>query len=107
MKDLASLMEHIANTWVCDESRYKGLATLDAAQRKIFLVKHSLLHIGKTTGKIASVCESFDHDGVDSSENGALLTVGALKMFANALKLAEEVGLTADDLLTETPNFVK
>jgi len=107
MQDLRSLMDHIAAVWVCDPNRYPELAGMNNDQRRNFLVKHSLLHISKTGGKIASVCENFDHEGVPNIQSTEALQEGAVKMFVNALKLAEEVGLSADDLIAQSPNFVK
>jgi len=107
MSTLESLMGHIAAVWVCDPERYPALAGMDDAQRRMFLVKHSLLHVSKTVGKVAAVCEDFDHAGVKGAESAAALQDGVVKLFVNALKLAEETGLSAEDLLRRAPEFVK
>lgn len=100
-------MKYIASVWVCDSGRYPALEGMTTDQRRNFLVKHSLLHIGKTTGKIAAVCENFDHVGQTDGEDSVLLQDTVVKLFINTLKLAEEVGLSADDLLVRAPQFVK
>jgi len=75
-------------------------------RRKNFLLKHSLLHIGKTSAKIAAVCEDFDHRGCAGPDDEASVKTAAVKMFVNALKLAEEAGVSADELLAEAPRHV-
>jgi hypothetical protein len=108
MKDLQSLMNHIASTWVCDHARYPALEGMDVDQRRNFLVKHSLLHVAKTSGKIAAVCENFDHTNRKEDDSYDIgLQVGAVKLFVNAIKLAEETGLSADDLLRLAPGHVE
>ncbi len=104
MNDLEALMAKIAEVWKCDEARYPELAGMNDAQKKNFVIKHSVLHIAKTNGKIAALCEDFDHNGTDMSEEAKTL---AVKLFINSLKLAEESGLSTSDLLSRAPNFVK
>ncbi len=107
MKDLRELMNHIASVWICDEERYPALQGMSSDQRKNFLIKHSLLHISKTSGKIATVCESFDHSGVMLEDDEASLRIDVVKMFVNVIKLAEEVGLTAEDLQDKAPTIIR
>ena len=103
---LQSLMSHIARVWVCNPHRYPALAGMSAEERKNFLLKHSLLHIAKTAAKVAAVCESFDHAGHGSPEDEEALKVAATKMVVNALKLAEEAGLTAEELFARAPQYI-
>lgn len=107
MKTLEELMARIANVWQCDPSRYPELAGMSEEQRRNFLVKHSILHITKTNGKLAALCEDYDHNQKMSVEDEENLRVAATKMFVNAVKLAEESGLTAEELLARAPNYVK
>jgi hypothetical protein len=102
-----SLMDHIASTWVCTPERYPELAVLNEEQRKNFRVKHALSHIGKSFGKVATVTESFDHDAKASPEADEALKVAATKMFVNSVKLAEEAGLSASELLKRAPEYIK
>ncbi len=107
MQTLQQLMGHIATVWQCDPSRYPELEGMNAEERQNFLIKHSVLHITKTTGKLATLSEDYDHNqkiGDDHSEN---LKTLATKMFVNSLKLAEEVGMSADDLLHKAPEYIK
>jgi hypothetical protein len=105
--DLDALMAHIGDTWVCDAARYPELQGMNEEAHRNFVVKHSLMHILKTTGKIASCCEDFDHTHTAGPEEGLLLQELAIKLVVNALKLAEEVGLSADDLLQRAPRYIK
>ena len=100
-------MEHVKKKWVCNPDRYPALAGMNAEERRNFLVKHSLLHITKTAGKLAAICENFDHESKNAPEDEENLKIGVIKLFVNALKLAEEVGLTAEDLLNKAPEYVK
>ena len=106
MNDLQDFMDHIARVWKCDAHRYPELTKMTLEQRKNFLLKHSLLHINKTTGKIAALCEDFDHNGKLMKEELNLSDL-SIKMFINALNLAKEVGLSAKDLLSRGPTFLK
>jgi hypothetical protein len=106
MKELQELMDHIAKVWKCDEKRYPELAGMNPEQRRNFLVKHSVLHIGKTNGKVAAFCEDADHAGTGLQPSQEL-RYQAVKMFINALKLAEEVGVGAQELFAEAQNIVQ
>lgn len=107
MNDLQALMQHIESVWACDETRYPALKGMNDDQKRNFLVKHSLLHVNKTVGKIAAVCENFDHANEKQDDHATAQQIGAIKLFVNALKLAQEAGLSADDLLEFAPSHVK
>jgi len=106
MKDLHGLMRHIAAVWVCDPSRYPALAGTSEEQRKKFLLNHSILHIDKTKGKVAAILEDFDHTGRFTPGADAELKELAIKSFVNVLKLAEESGVSAQELLARAPDYV-
>lgn len=114
MKTLQQVMTHIAQMWRCDPDRYPALREMTPDQRLNFLVKHSLMHISKSTGVLGAECENFDHHGgfpdytgKVRSPNAPVLQTAAVKLFVNSLKLAEEVGLSAEDLLELAPQYVK
>lgn len=104
MSDLKSLMDHIAQVWNCNPECYPELAGKNAEQRRYHLLKHSHLHISKTAGKIAAVLEDYDHNGHGKPADNAILETAAVAMFVNALKFAEEVGLSAEALLERAPS---
>jgi hypothetical protein len=107
MNDLQSLMALLAEKWFCTTERYPELALLDSAQRRNFRLKHSVLHITKTAGKLAAVCEAFDHRGTSRIGAEDALQIECIAMFNNALNLAREAGLSASDLLARAPLYVK
>lgn len=107
MKTLQELMEHITHVWKCDPVRYPELEGMNEVQRKNFLVKHSVLHIAKSNGKVAALCEDFDHSQVVNEKYSEELQTLAVKMFVNSLKLAEEAGLPAEELLKKAPTYIK
>ena len=107
MQTLQTLSEQIATVWKCDSGRYPELAGVTDQERKNFLIKHSILHITKTAGKLAVVCENFDHTRELKEESVEECKILATKMFINALKLAEEVGVSPDELLQRAPTYIK
>ncbi|HUQ30168.1 MAG TPA: hypothetical protein VM103_01470 [Candidatus Paceibacterota bacterium] len=107
MTDLDLLMALIAREWKCDETRYPELAGMTIPQKRNFLLKHSVLHITKTNGKLATICEDFDHNGELTNDDEMQLQVIAVKMFINALKLAEGVEMSPRALLARAPNYVQ
>jgi hypothetical protein len=106
MDDLKKLMGHIAKVWECGVERYPALRNMGPNERRNFLVNHSLLHVTKTLGKLAAACEDYDHKG-SSASRVQEAEDAAIRLFVNSLKLAQEAGLTAEDLLTRAPSFVK
>jgi hypothetical protein len=107
MHTLQELIDHIGKTWVCDAARYPELAGMSEVDRLNFIIKHQVLHLSKTTGKLATLAEAYDHSREGLGEASEELRNLATKLFINSLKLAEEVGMSADDLLTRSKEFVK
>jgi len=107
MNDLKKLMDLLATVWKCDPARYPELKGMSAAERQNFLLKHSILHITKTNGKLAALCEDYDHNKQSSPEADAKMKTAAVKMFINALKLAEEAGVSAEELLEQAPTYIE
>ena len=106
MENLEQLSEHIAKIWVCDASRYPELAHLSEEGQQNFRVKHSILHINKSLGKLAALCEDFDHEAAAKEEFVAERKKLAIKLFINALKLAEESDVSAKELLEKSPEYI-
>jgi len=105
MQTLQQLTEHIALVWKFVPERYPDLAGESAEQRESFLIKHLLLHLTKNMGEIAALCEEFDHR--QRINRRQRLQIATIKMFVSVLKLAEESGLSAADLLSQAPGFVR
>ena len=102
--DLASLMSFIGERYTFTEEHYPGFSQLTPKQQKLFAVRHSQLHMSKSTGAIATEAEAADHGGEMNSEN---LKVATTKMLINTLKLAEELGMTPEDIAASVPRVMK
>lgn len=102
--DLHVLMEYIGSRYTFTPEHYPILARLDETQKLAFAVSHSAHHLSKSLGKISAECEAFDHGGELKRE---ALEEATVKMFINILKLAEELDMSAADLCSKVPEFMK
>ncbi len=98
--DLDATIKHISDRYSFTSDRYPLIARLSPQERKAFAVSHSVHHMIKSIGKLSGECEAFDHGGALNEE---VLREATVKMFINTLKLAEEIGMTADDLIAAVP----
>jgi hypothetical protein len=73
-------------------------------EKWVFVISHSLLHMQKSSGVLARNLEAHDHGGTIDDQAVRLSTI---KMFINTLKLAEELGMSADDLCKAVHEFYK
>lgn len=103
LTDLVYLMGYIGTRYTFTPEHYPSLEGLSPEHKKAFAVSHSVHHMCKSIGKLATECERCDHGGVMSD---AALEEGAVKMFINAVKLVEELGLTAQDLANKIPEYM-
>ena len=101
--DLSSLMTFIGERYTFDEEHYPGFNHLSDQQKLLFVVRHSALHMMKSTGKIAAEAETADHG---SSMNSYNLKVATTKMLVTVLKLAEELGISGDELAAYVPTVM-
>ena len=104
MKDLQQLMDFIASRYVFSADHYPGLAGLNSEQTKAFAINHSHLHMVKSLGRIAAECEQYDHYG---SFDQVLIKEATVKIFIDTIKLAEELGMTADELCRAAPGLMR
>lgn len=104
-KTLQDVMGIIAKKYVFKKENYPNMDDSSVETVRAFAINHSVLHMQKTLGKIADVCEVYDHTGKQSLDG--LNTVGSatVKMFINTLKLAEEIGISAEQLIAEVDTF--
>ncbi|MHB8651858.1 MAG: hypothetical protein ACYC8S_01850 [Minisyncoccota bacterium] len=102
-KDLAHLMSYIGARYTFTPEHYPPLEGVTRDQKKAFAVSHSVYHICKSVGKLAAECERHDHGG---AINDAPLKEGTVKMFINAVKLAEELGISAQELADSIPEYM-
>lgn len=102
---LASLMQYIDSKYKFNEENYPGFGHLAGKNRRlVFIVRHSQLHMCKSVGKIATEAEAADHGRTISTEN---LRIATTKMLVNVLKLAEELGMSAEELAAKVPEVMK
>ncbi len=102
--DLKSLMDFINQRYRFNEQTYPGIAEPINAHGGRFAVNHSVLHMNKSLGAIAAQVEAADHGG---EMDEAALETATTKMLVNVLKLASELGLTAEDLAAAVPEVMK
>lgn len=98
--NLASLMAFIGARYTFTNQHYPNVDLSTPEKVRAFAVSHSLKHISKSAGKIATETEAQDHGGAMNEEN---LRIATTKMLVNALKLAEELGMSPDELGAMVP----
>ena len=103
LTDLAQLMEYIGSRYTFTADHYPRMTGLDSDGKKAFVLSHSVHHIQKSVGKLAAECEHFDHGG---KLDDTAIREGVVKMFINSVKLAEEMGITAEELAASVPTFM-
>ena len=103
--DLSSLMTFIGERYTFEKKHYPSFnqALMSPQQQLAFVVRHSALHMMKSTGKIAAEAEAADHGGLMNTDN---LKVATTKMLVSVLKLAEELGMSGDDLAAYVPKVM-
>lgn len=94
--DIDRLIKFTAKHFVFDDKMYPELANASDEHRFMFAVRHSALHIAKTSGKIAAISEALDHGReVDITQ----LKTDIPKAFVTVLRLAEVIGMSEDDII--------
>lgn len=103
--DLRELQEIIRTGYVFDEKTYPELKGLTFDQDVIigFGIRHSLHHMQKAIGRIAGYVEAQEHGGSADPGGFQFLQETVKKEFVNVMKLAELVGISAEEL----SSFVK
>lgn len=104
MDSLRTLMEFIGARYQFTPENYPEMEGMSEEQKKAFAVSHSAHHMMKSLGRIATECESYDHG---SRMNGPALREATVKMLINTLKLAEELGMTPEELANAVPDLMK
>ncbi len=104
MRDLQQLMDFISQRYQFTPGTYPDLAGLDDDRKQRFAITHSVLHMSKSLGQIAAEAERADHGG---QMDGDVLYATTTKMLVNVLKLADELGIRASDLITAVPQVMR
>ncbi|MAZ40755.1 hypothetical protein CL654_01385 [bacterium] len=103
-KNLQELIDLIDKVFWCDEEVYWKLRHLPKERWDYEIISHSSRHLSKSAGKLASVCEAYEH-GTDFDKDKAKdITLSAL---ATVLKIASMLEMTAEDLLEGVPKKIK
>ncbi len=106
-KDLQEIMDLIGQKYVFNKENYPNMDDSDCGPKLMFAIQHSNLHMQKQLGVLATVCEEYDHTGVRTSQDQAKVEGAALKLLINTLKLAQELGYSAETLLEDVEKFYK
>ena len=104
MHDIQSTIDIIAKQYFFDEQAYPLLRGADQSSIYTFALRHLLLHMQKSLGKIATALEAEDH-GQDM--NVQLLTEGLAKMHLNTLRMAELLSVKGETLNQMAINYTK
>lgn len=92
---LKELMTRIDSGYSFSADVYPALRAANLDQQHYFGLVHSLLHMEKSQGKLATELEAYDHGGMMDDTK---LCEAACKQLVNTLKLASHLGLSAEDL---------
>jgi hypothetical protein len=93
--DLGELIDLIGRRWPYDDKNYPGFDALDPEKKRVFMAKHSLLHLNKSLGKVAKEAEAADHG---EALNEQMLRIATAKMLVNILKLAYELRMKPEGI---------
>lgn len=103
-KDLQELMDIVETVFKCDEKVYWKLLHLPKDKWDNEIISHSSRHLSKSAGKLASICEAYEHGAPFDKEEAKSITLSAL---ATILKNATMLGMTSKDLLEGVPNKIE
>ena len=109
MEKLKEIMQLIDEHYQFSGEKYENLANVQGLWETkkhfenyqfVFGIEHSLMHMMKTEGKLATLVESFHYTSFDieiisQTEIQELV----VKQVVNALKLASHVGMSAEDIV--------
>src|SRR3989344_1331344 len=94
--DIDRLIKFTAKHFIFDEKTYPELANVSDKQRLMFAIRHSALHLAKTSGKIAAIGEAIDHS---KEVDMAQLKTDIPKVLITVLRLAEVIGMSENDII--------
>jgi hypothetical protein len=107
METIQQLMELIGSKYVFKEENYPAMKGMTEEQKKVFALNHSILHMQKSIGKLAEVCEKYDHTGEYVPGSMDQVSEATVKMVINSLKLAQEIGFNGFELSERVQDFYK
>jgi|GEM_PF-1289368 len=89
------LRSFVAEALPVTKMQYPSLPEADSVIA--FCVKHSALHFSKTSGQLAALAEKMDHGAHPDLGEATKIVANSL---VNALKLAEELSISTESILT-------
>lgn len=103
---LREFMDQIGSSWPFDAATYPALQNLqgDGIAWQLFAIDHILHHQSKSHAVLASALERSQHgqglyeNNTNASELRSQMRIAARKMVKNSLRLAQVLGLTAEDI---------
>lgn len=95
---LRELMVLIRNRWPWDKQRYPSLIDMPASVQPRFKRRHVSFHMLKHLGQMAEIEELSDHDGSIVPADSARMQECAIKIIAEALRFAQVIGLSSEDI---------
>jgi hypothetical protein len=101
---VSELMRFIGSRYVFNRDNYPGIEGMSQEEKRAFAVSHSAHHMTKSLGRISAECESWDYGNRMNEES---LREATVKMLINTLKLAEELGISAGELIGSVPRLMK
>jgi hypothetical protein len=96
LRNLKQAAIHIAQRYLFNEQNYPILAKLTEIEKKVFAINHCVLHILKSTPGFITSWHTINVGGLDHSNKEHKEVM--VKMLINSLKLAEVVGMSADEV---------
>lgn len=97
MDDLTTLIAFTAQAAPATPENYPELAALTDEGTFKFMLSHSLRHTDKSTGRLQTFLEAYEH-GNTSALNREAIQKEAVKFVFNALRIVELLGLTGDQV---------
>lgn len=93
--DLEEIQAIATVKFVCTEVVYPPLADMAKGERKLFNLRHAIVHLQKNAGAAATVVEAMDHG---APLNRELLLITLRKFVVNAIHCASAAGITPEEL---------
>lgn len=97
MADLSELIAYTAEAAPYTAENYPQLASLKGEDAFAFMLTHSLRHTAKSSGRMNTLLEAYDH-GELSALDRAALEKEAVKFVFNALRIVEVLGMSGEDV---------
>lgn len=94
--EVKKLIELVAEGWEFTQYRYPELANASHIDKRAKSIKHVLEHIGIENGDLFRSVERHFHNGHISDGE---LRIATLKIIKDVLRLADLVGVTADEII--------